>query len=48
MTLEQMKAQLGMEIVPEVFETLYEQVKDTWQELRPGKRSSGRTFRSHR
>ena len=32
MTLEQMKAQLGMESVPEVFESLYEQVKDTWQD----------------
>ena len=32
MTLEQMKIQLGMESVPEVFESLYEQVKDTWQD----------------
>lgn len=32
MTLAQMKNQLGMENVPEIFETLYEQIKDTWQD----------------
>jgi len=32
MTLEQMKSELGLECVPEVFASLYEQMKDTWED----------------